>query len=193
MHTLPKIDLHCHLDGSLSPELISECLGRNVRVEDLTAPYNCQSLAEYLTKFDLPVSCLQTSEHITAAVTDLIRQAKEDNVSYIEIRFAPTLSLNDNLSYHEIYEAAVRGCTEGLKLYGVYSNIIACAMRNHSEEQNLNMLKSGLDYLGNGLCAMDLAGDEAGYPNSLFTYLFDAMNKYDIPYTDQGYFSYGKM
>ncbi|MBR1816038.1 MAG: adenosine deaminase [Lachnospiraceae bacterium] len=183
MNTLPKIDLHCHLDGSLSTEFISECLGRNVGTNELTAPYNCQSLAEYLTRFDLPVSCLQTSEHITSAVTDLIRQAKDDNVRYIEIRFAPTLSLNDNLSYTEIYEAAIEGCKKGLKLYGVYSNIIACAMRNHSEEQNLDMLKSSLIYLGNGLCAMDLAGDESGYPNGLFTYLFNAMNKYNIPYT----------
>ncbi|MBQ9610173.1 MAG: adenosine deaminase [Lachnospiraceae bacterium] len=183
MNSLPKIDLHCHLDGSLSSEFISECLGRNVNNDELTAPYNCQSLAEYLTKFDLPVSCLQTSENITAAVTDLIKQAKEDNVSYIEIRFAPTLSLNEELNYRKIYEAAIKGCKEGQKLYGVYSNIIACAMRNHSEEQNLNMLKSGLDYIGNGLCAMDLAGNEAGYPNNLFTYLFNAMNKYNIPYT----------
>ncbi|MBQ9233457.1 MAG: adenosine deaminase, partial [Lachnospiraceae bacterium] len=99
------------------------------------------------------------------------------------IRFAPTLSLNDNLSYNDIYESAIKGCKIGYETYGVHSNIIACAMRNHSEEQNLSMLKAGLDYLNNGLCAMDLAGDEAGYPNNLFTYLFEAMNKYDIPYT----------
>ena len=183
MTTLPKIDLHCHLDGSLSRGFIEKVLGRPVTKEELTAPPDCQSLAEYLTRFDIPVSCLQTKEHIIAAVVDLMRQAREDNILYIEIRFAPSLSVHDTLSYSDIYEAAIAGIKEGYSSYGVYANIIVCAMRHHDEATNLAMLRSSLDYIGYGICAMDLAGDEAGFPNDRFAYLFEAANHYQVPYT----------
>ena len=51
---LPKIELHCHLDGSLSRPFIEKRLGRTVRPEELSVSENCTSLNEYLEKFDLP-------------------------------------------------------------------------------------------------------------------------------------------
>ena len=50
---LPKIELHCHLDGSLSREFIGTRLGRAVSVRELSVEEDCRSLAEYLEKFDL--------------------------------------------------------------------------------------------------------------------------------------------
>ena len=183
INDLPKIDLHCHLDGSLSREFIEKCLNKSVDPNELTAPYDCQSLAEYLTKFDLPVSALQTKDNLKNAVIDVISQAKAENITYLEIRFAPTLSINNELSYNDIYEAVIDGTKEGFNTYGVYSNIIICAMRHHSETDNLNMLKAGREYLGKGLCALDLAGDEAGFPNEKFTYLFEEAARLDMPFT----------
>lgn len=180
---MPKIDLHCHLDGSLNKSFVEMCLNRKVSQEELTAPDNCSSLAEYLTRFDIPVSCLKTKENLKQAVINLIKDAKEDNITYLEIRFAPTLSLNENLGYKDIYEAVIEGKNEGFKQYGVYSNIIICAMRHHSEKQNLDMLVSGREYLGSGICAVDLAGDEAMFSNEHFHYLFEKANKLQMPFT----------
>ncbi len=183
INTLPKIDLHCHLDGSLSLKFIEKCLDKTIDINEITAPYDCQSLAEYLTRFDLPVAALQTGENLKQAVLDVICQAKKENITYLEIRFAPTLSINSELSYSDIYESVIEGSKEGQKTYGVYSNIIICAMRHHSEKDNLNMLKSGRAYLGEGICALDLAGDEAGFPNEHFTYLFEEANRISMPFT----------
>ena len=56
--TLPKIELHCHLDGSLSREFIEKRLGRKVLQEELSVSDDCTSLAEYLEKFTLPGQCI---------------------------------------------------------------------------------------------------------------------------------------
>ena len=45
---LPRLDLHCHLDGSLSQGCIEELLGRSVKLEELQADMDCQSLGRVL-------------------------------------------------------------------------------------------------------------------------------------------------
>jgi len=64
INTIPKIDLHCHIDGSFSPEYVKNTLSlshdTDTVLEMLKAPKDCKSLTEYLTKFDLPIQCLQT-------------------------------------------------------------------------------------------------------------------------------------
>ena len=55
---LPKIELHCHLDGSLPRATIEELLGREVEDSELSVSEDCKSLTEYLQKFDLPLSAL---------------------------------------------------------------------------------------------------------------------------------------
>ena len=56
---LPKLELHCHLDGSLVKTMMERYLGRPVSESELTVSDNCRSLTEYLEKFDLPLQCLQ--------------------------------------------------------------------------------------------------------------------------------------
>ncbi len=184
---IPKIDLHCHLDGSFSPEFVNKALNssidKDLLLTKLQAPENCSSLTEYLTCFDLPISILQTKENITDGVLDVLSQAKEENLAYIELRFAPNCSTAQGLSLPEIYESAIQGCKNGLEMYGIHSNIILCAMRHHSLEDNLKILETMSDYIGYGICALDLAGDESVFHNSSFTELFKRAKDMNIPFT----------
>ena len=61
---MPKVELHCHLDGSLTLASVREILGKDISPEELQVQPDCQNLAEYLQKFDLPIQCLQTPEGI---------------------------------------------------------------------------------------------------------------------------------
>ena len=81
---LPRLDLHCHLDGSLSQGCIEELLGRSVKLEELQADMDCQSLAEYLEKFEIPLECLQTEKGLERAGYDFMKSAAADHVNYIE-------------------------------------------------------------------------------------------------------------
>lgn len=184
---LPKIDLHCHIDGSFSTDFVKNTLSLNITSEELAsrlqAPDICSGLAEYLERFDLPISCMQAPQDISDGIYDIIQNAAKENTKYIELRFAPTCSLNDNQDYKKIYEAAIKGSQKALKDFKIHSSIIVCAMRHHSEEQNLAVLKSAREYLGYGICALDLAGDEAAFPNTDFDYLFKEAKRIDMPFT----------
>ena len=85
---LPKIELHCHLDGSLSKEFVETRLQRAVSCEELSVSDECTSLVEYLKKFDLPGQCLTDEEGLFGAGYDVLRTMSQENVCYAEIRFA---------------------------------------------------------------------------------------------------------
>lgn len=184
---LPKIDLHCHIDGSFSPAFVKNTLHLGEASQDivnmLRAPENCQSLTDYLTCFDRPVKCLQTATDITEGVLDVLHSCTKENIVYVELRFAPSLSCNQNLTYPDIFEAAIKGCKIGRVRYGIESNIIACAMRHFSLETNMAMLRAMTDYVNHGVCALDLAGDENLFSNDQFVDLFKEAKRQNIPFT----------
>ena len=61
--------------------------------------------------------------------------------------------------------------------------VIVCAMRHHSTEDNMRMIKTAREYLGSGVCAADLAGAEALYPMSEFMDIFTETKKMGMPFT----------
>lgn len=181
--TMPKIDLHCHLDGSMTLESIREILERDVAREEVQVPRECKSLAEYLNKFDIPLECIQTKEGLKKSAKDFLRSLTKDNIKYVEVRFAPQLSRHQGLNCTQIMEAVLEGLEQAKRECGILYQVIACTMRHHDEETNLRMLRECREFLGEGLCAVDLAGDEAGFPTAGFRNVFEYAKKLDYPYT----------
>ena len=83
--SIPKVELHCHLDGSLPVQIVSELLGREVKQSEMQVSEDCRNLAEYLEKFDLPLQCLQTEEGLRKASKSFLMDLQKDNVQYVEV------------------------------------------------------------------------------------------------------------
>lgn len=195
LKSLVKLDLHCHLDGSMSPEIIEfllkdESLEKNLEelsIEQIrqrlqVSPDN-KSLAQYLEKFDLPISCIQNEKGLELAAYDLLKNAAEENVKYIEVRFAPMISANDHINTSQVIEAVLLGIKKAEAEFPIKGKVIVCAMRNFSLESNIEMLKVARNYLGEGVCALDLAGDEAAYPTKEQADLFLKAKSLEMPFT----------
>lgn len=180
---LPKIELHSHLDGSLSIGAVRTLLGRTVEPEELMVAEDCKSLAEYLEKFNVPLACLQTTEGLKRGGYDFMEQISSEGLKYAEVRFAPQFSTSGGLSLRQVIESVLEGLERGKKEFGTDYQVIVCAMRHQSEEENAAMLKTAREYLGFGVCAADLAGDEAAYPMTEFLSLFEKVKRLEMPFT----------
>lgn len=187
---IPKIELHCHLDGSLSYNLTDKLLkekGINLSLDEIRkkmqAPMDCSSLAEYLEKFDLPISLLQTSTGLENAAYDLARQAASENVKYIETRFAPVFSKGEGLKVPEIIESVYKGLERAKDEFGIESGIIVCAMRHLDMQTNLDMLHEAMELFGCGLVGCDIAGDEKPHTNIEYNEFFNEAKRLGIPFT----------
>ena len=125
---LKKVELHLHLDGSISLELASTLSGLSINEvkQKMIAKDKCENLSEYLTKFDFPCSLMQTKENLKLIAKDLTDRLVSQNVIYAEIRFAPMFHINKGLTYEEVVESIL----EGLRLNkNIKTNIILCMMR----------------------------------------------------------------
>ena len=185
---MPLIDLHLHLDGSLSfasarklaamqglAELPEEELRKLMQV-----PEGCTDLNEYLTKFGYAGSLLQTAEALTASVRTLRRELAEAGVIYAEIRFAPQKHCTGGLTQRAVVEAAAAG----LEGEGSPAQLILCCMRGaDNEPENLETIRLAKEFLGRGVCAADLAGAEGLFPTENFRSLFDLSRELEVPCT----------
>ncbi len=181
--TLPKVELHCHLDGSLSRAFIEKRLGKTVSQSELSVSEDCRNLNEYLEKFDLPGRCIMDEEGLKEAGYDVLKSMKKENVCYAEIRFAPLLSETSDMDCRKVIEALITGLERGKSDFGIEYGVITCAMRHHSQEDNYRMIKTAREYLGHGVCAADLAGAESLYPMSEFMELFKKTKEMGMPFT----------
>ena len=185
-----KVELHCHLDGSLTVDFVERMLKKQGVVYEreelekkLKVEENCSRLTEYLEKFSLPLMCLQSFEGLFEAAYELVRDVAKEGVKYIEVRFAPMLSTEQGLTCKEVIASVVEGLKAGEAEFGTYASAIVCAMRHHSIEQNLEMLTAAREFVGEGVCALDLAGDESMFPTKLFGELFEKAREWGIPFT----------
>lgn len=188
------IDLHLHFDGSLLPRTVLELAQEQgillpAKEPDelklfLTAPENCESLNEYLEKFDLPLKVLQTREAVRKAMYILVSSLKEQGMLYAEIRFAPQLHTKKGLTQERVVQAALLGMQEALAGSFFRCKLILCCMRGaDNREENLLTVRTAAAFLGRGVAALDLAGAEALYPTEEFAEIFSLARELGVPFT----------
>ncbi|WP_171335488.1 adenosine deaminase [Enterococcus cecorum] len=164
LQRVPKVELHCHLDGSISMACLEKMAKKDgYPLENLAkvhAPKKCQNLQAYLDSFDAVLPLLQSEENLTMAAYDLVEQVSRENVRYLEIRFAPLLHTHQGLSVSQILDAVCLGIEQGMQDYEVEVNLIISAMRHHSNERNLDLVEKVCSMQQARVVGFDYAGDE---------------------------------
>lgn len=172
--SLPKAELHCHLDGSMRVETIMDIAKKeNIKLPSddinelrkiLEVGMNCKSLVEYLRPFEITGDVLQTEEALTRATYELAEDAAAENVRYIEIRFAPLWHIKKGLSLNKVIEAVLEGARMGEKKFNIRVGIIICGIRHTTPEDTLKVAELAVAYKNRGVVAFDLAGAEKDFP-----------------------------
>jgi adenosine deaminase len=171
---LPKIDLHCHLDGSVRPETVIDIAkiegielptyDLTAIIKELTAPAECISLDEYLKSFNLPNLVMQSKESLKRITFELMEDSANENVKYIEIRFAPLLHTSKGLSLEDVINSVLAGIKEGEKAYEIKGNLILSCMRIMPVAKAFEVVEGGRKFLDKGVVAIDLcASEEEGF------------------------------
>ena len=184
------IDLHLHLDGSLSiDDFIFLSKKANISLgndfpKNIYVNKDCKSLEEYLERFDLPLKFMQSIENLEYVTDSLVKRLYKLGYVYTEIRYAPLLHLNKGLNMDQVVKATINGLNKGLKeCPGFDANLILCCMRHADERLNLETVEMANKYRNQKVCAVDLAGAEALHPSPYFKRVFDKAKEYGLNIT----------
>ena len=191
-HSLAKTELHCHLDGSLSLPTIRQ-LAAMVNIDlpasdeelkhHVTAPAHCENLLDYLEAFDYIRPLLQTKEALTLAAYDVAKQAALENVLYIEVRFAPELSMDQGLTVPETIDAVCEGLRKAQDEFGIVAKALVCGMRQSDPKLTSRILAEANQVTDQDFVGFDFAGDEHHYPPQTIDALIQQVKNYNRPMT----------
>ena len=164
---LPKIELHLHLDCSLSYTVVKQ-IQPSITYEEyhdsFVAPPKCTDLLDYLKRAVKGFELMQTKEQLHLVTLDVCEQLKADGLIYAEIRFAPLLHIAKGLTPEEVVQTINDAVTEGIAKTGVEIRLILCTLRHYTEEQSMETVELVKKFKGSNVVAFDIAGDEAGFP-----------------------------
>ena len=192
LRELPKAELHCHLDGSLRPSTLYE-LARDRRIKlpadsveelrDYMRVDDARNLEDYLKRFDITVSVMQTEAALERIAYELAEDAAEDGVRYIEVRNAPILNVVQGLTLVQAVEAPLRGLRRAEKDFGIIGRMIICSLRQYPLATSLEMARLAVEFKNDGVVAFDLAGGEKGFPASVHAAAFKYARENDLAVT----------
>jgi adenosine deaminase len=172
--SMPKAELHLHLDGSLRVETALE-LARTRGVDAptdlagmsaaLIAPMPYTDQADLLRAYDLPIALMQDAEALERVSAELVETKAADGVRYVEIRWGPLLHIAGGLGLADGIDAVCRGALDAAARTETVVRLICTALRSHDPEANLELAETAARFRDQGLTGWDLAGREAAFPD----------------------------
>jgi adenosine deaminase len=161
-----RVELHLHLDCSLSYQVVSRLAPSISRKEfeaEFIAPPQCSSLTDFLTRAPRGFQLMQDRESLQLVTEDVFGQLAADGVLYAEIRFAPLLHLAKGMTPEAVVAAVDCAAEQGIRDTGVEARLILCTLRHFTEEQSVATAKLVEQFKGSRVVGLDIAGDEAGF------------------------------
>ncbi|MGD2026713.1 MAG: adenosine deaminase [Anaerolineales bacterium] len=182
--SLPKIELHRHLEGSLRLTTMIEIARKHnldLPVDDPDAfnalvqvnegePFDFQN---FLSKFATLRLFYQSPEAIRRFAREAVADAAADKIRYLELRFTPVaLTRIRDFPMADAMDWVIETVQEASEDYGVDTRLIASVNRHESLALAEDVAVLSAERISRGVVGMDLAGNEAEFPGKEFTALF---------------------
>jgi len=180
--SLPKVELHRHLEGSLRVETLLEiasvydihtdgarALRSSVQIQD-DDPHTFEN---FLSKFVALRQFYFSREIIERLAREAVEDASKDNIRYLELRFTPvTLSRSGKFPLTDVIDWVISGAQAGQEAYGVMTRLIVSINRHDSIKLAEQVAQLAIMRKGKGIVGLDLAGNEADFSAMPFAGIF---------------------
>ncbi len=178
IRSLPKAELHLHIEGSLEPELMFQLSQRNgiqlkyASVESLREAYNFDGLQDFLDLYYAATSVLLKEQDFYDLTWAYLLKAKENNIVHAEIMFDPQAHTSRGVPFSSVIGGIYRALTDGYEKLGITFKLILSFLRHMSQEEGFMTLEEAIPYKG-WITAVGLDSSEQNFPPDLFTDLFE--------------------
>ncbi len=177
LRTMPKAELHVHIEGSLEPELIFKLAQRNGvalpyrSVEALRAAYAFTDLQSFLDLYYAGAAVLLKEEDFFDMAWAYFERAAADNVVHAEIFFDPQTHTDRGVPIEAVIVGLDHACRRAHAEFGISAKLILCFLRHLSEEAAFATLQQALPYRHHFI-GVGLDSGERGNPPEKFARVF---------------------
>ncbi len=177
LRTMPKAELHLHIEGTLEPELIFALAQRNgvalpyASVEALRAAYAFTDLQSFLDLYYAGASVLRTEQDFFDLAWAYLERAAADNVVHAEVFFDPQTHTERGVAFETVIVGLEHACRRAHAEFGLSARLILCFLRHLSEDAAFATLEQALPYRQHFI-GVGLDSSERGHPPEKFARVF---------------------
>ncbi len=177
LRSLPKAELHIHIEGSLEPELIFALAKRNqltlpyADVDALRRAYAFGNLQSFLDLYYAAANVLRTEQDFYDLAQAYFARAAADNVLHVELFFDPQTHTARGVSMRTVLHGLHRACVDAQAQHGISAALILCFLRHLTEQDAFETLEQALPYRDLWI-GVGLDSSELGHPPEKFAKVF---------------------
>lgn len=177
--TLPKAELHLHIEGTLEPEMMLVLAKRNkidlpyANVDDVAKAYEFDDLQSFLDLYYMGMSVLIHRQDFYDLTMAYLVKVKGDGLTHVEMFFDPQAHTDRGISFDTVLGGITHALEIAQKEMGITSKLIMCFLRHLDEEQAFETLNSACKCKDH-IHAVGLDSGEQGNPPEKFSRVFKA-------------------
>jgi adenosine deaminase len=177
LRSLPKAELHLHIEGSLEPELMFKLAERNnielpyASVAEVKKAYDFHNLQSFLDIYYRCADVLRTEQDFYDLTWAYLLHCKADGVVHTEPFFDPQTHTQRGIEMGVVIKGIARALTDGREQLGISSKLILCFLRHLSEEDAIECLEQAKPFLEH-IAGVGLDSSELGHPPEKFERVF---------------------
>jgi adenine deaminase len=174
---MPKAELHLHLDGALSPELMFRLAQRNKinlpykTLADIEAAYEFTSLQSFLDVYYQGAAVLNQEQDFYELTLSYFAKCKADNVRHSELSFDPQTHTSRGVAFDTVISGILRAMGDAERDWGISSALTMDLLRHLSAQSAMETLEESLAWKDK-IVAVGLDSSELAHPPRKFTEVF---------------------
>jgi adenosine deaminase len=176
--SVPKAELHVHVEGAASPDLVQRIAARNgIRVPDgVIGPdgkFVWRDFLDFLDTYDAATSVIRTGEDYRDIVYEYLVKCAAEGAIYVELTASADHASQVGLSDDEHLAALAQGIDDARAETGIEARIVMSCVRHFGAEKAREVARRTVGGPHPYVTGFGMGGDEAGFPPEAFAPAFE--------------------
>ena len=175
LDSLPKAELHLHLEGTIRPDTALELAashGEELTLDEVATRYRYHDFTGFLETFKWVTSFLRQPEDYALITRRMCEELVSQNVVYAEVTISTGVMLRRTQDVEANFEA-IREAALGVLYNRLHTQWIFDAVRQFGADAAMEVARCAAKLQAHGVIGFGMGGDELAIPTASFRPVYD--------------------
>lgn len=168
LRDIPKVELHCHLEGAVRASTFVELATKNgVDLPTYENPddlYKFDSIDDFFVIYRLVCNSLKDADDFHRVTYETLEDGATDGLRYREMFWSPQIHLAGGVSYKTMIEGFAKAINDAETDFGVRCSMIAGIALYSTPEHAVELVETMLDHTNDVVIGVGMDFGEKGNP-----------------------------